>query len=143
VTIAASSGAAALGTIGLGGLALILATWFWLGTRKKSKNGLSAQAALTLGLISGAVWMSAGQVWGVPDDLVLRALGSTQKTDALGDIGYGAISITMVIVAYCINFKPRAAGYIGIMMATVFTQTGGLWADITEALREMAVGFAS
>lgn len=143
MTLAASPGAAALGSIGLGGLALILAVWFWLGTRKKAKNPLSSNPALSLGLIAGTVWMSAGQIWGVPNDLVARAVLSTQKTHELGNIGLGAITIVLVIVAYCINFRPRAAGYVGIIMATTFSLTGGLWAAITHMISDLATGYVS
>ena len=143
MTLAASTGAAALGSIGLGGLALILATWFVLGTRKKASNKLEPKPALTLGLVAGVVWASAGQIWGVPNDLIARAVMSTQKTHELGNIGLGAISIVLVIVAYCVNFRPRAAGYVGLVMATTFSMTGGMWAALTRMIGDMATGYVS
>ncbi|MFE6903808.1 hypothetical protein ACFVFJ_44505 [Streptomyces sp. NPDC057717] len=143
MNLAASTGAAAIGSIGAGGAALILATWFWFGTRKKAKNGLGATPALSLGLIAGTVWMGAGQIWGVPDDLISRVLSSTQKTEALGTVGYGAISIVLVIVAYCLSFRPRAMGYLGIIMATTFSLTGGIWATVTATIADVATSLAS
>ncbi|TLQ45772.1 hypothetical protein [Streptomyces marianii] len=141
--LAASTGGQILGSIGTAGLGLILATVFILGTRPNSKHPLNANRALTVCLVAGVVWMSAGQIWGVPDDLLSKALTALMKTQALGDIGLGAVSIVLVVIAYMVNLKARTAGYLGITMASAFSLTGGGWAMLTASIADMATGWAS
>lgn len=139
---APSTGGQILGTIGVGGLGLVLLLVFILATREKSKHKLSQGQALTVCLVAGVVWMSAGQIWGLPDDLLSKAIAATQKTDALGDVGLGAVSIALVVIAYLVDMRARLAGYLGIAMASTFAQTGGAWAMLTGTIGSMAVSWA-
>jgi hypothetical protein len=140
---AADTGTRLLGTIGLGGLALILTTALILGTRKKSEHTFSKGVALTVGTFAGMAFMGAGQVWDVPDDMVLTALdaaGVGHTTGPLGAVGMGAVSILCVLIAYLVKLKPRASGVLGIVMASVFTNAGGMWAMATRAVADFAMG---
>lgn len=141
---AADTGTRMLGSIGLGGLALILTVVLILGTRKKSKHTLPKAAALTVGLFAGVAFMGAGQVWDVPDDLVLTALGAAGVGSAdgpLGQVGMGAISLVCLAFAYWVDLKPLTAGVLGITMASVFTNAGGAWTMISQAFADFAMGF--
>lgn len=140
---AAGTGTRLLGSIGLGGLALILTTALILGTRKKSAHEFSKGLALAVGLFAGMAFMAAGQVWDVPADMVLSALqaaGVGRDDGPFGAVGMGAISILCVITAYLVKLKPRAAGVLGIAMASVFTNAGGMWAMATMAIADFAMG---
>jgi hypothetical protein len=141
---ASDTGAQMLGSIGLGGLALVLASALALGTRDKSEHQFGKGLSLTIGLSAGVAFMGAGQVWDLPDDLVLTALeaaGVGTGKGPFGDVGMGAISIITVLTAYLVRLKPRSAGVLGIAMASVFTNAGGGWAMATTALADFAVGF--
>lgn len=140
---AAAIGTRMLGSIGLGGLALVLTTVLILGTRKKTAHEFSKGQAIACGLFAGMAFMGAGQVWDVPDDMVLTALsaaGVGRSDGPLGAVGMGAISILCVIAAYLVRLKPRAAGVLGLAMASVFTNAGGMWAMATKAVADFAMG---
>jgi hypothetical protein len=135
-----------LGSIGLGGLALVLALSLVLGTRERSEHQFGKGLSLTVGLAAGIAFMGAGQVWDLPDDLALTALdaaGVGSGAGPFGDVGMGAISILTVLVAYLVRLKPRSAGVLGIAMASVFTNAGGAWAMATKAVADFTTGLIS
>ncbi|MET9414125.1 hypothetical protein ABZY03_08025 [Streptomyces klenkii] len=143
---AASTGAEFLGGLGTGGLATVLTTALILGTRDKSAHTFSKGQAVTCGLAAGTVYTAAGHTWGVPDDLTLNALQALHVgtgTGPLGDIQPGAVALVLVIVAYLVKLKPRAAGVNGLVMATVFTHAGGPWAMLASGIGDFFVGLAS
>ena len=140
---AAGTGTRMLGSIGLGGLALVLTVVLILGTRSKSEHTLSKGVALTVGLFAGMAFMGAGQVWDVPDDLVLTALSAAGVGAAdgpLGAVGMGAISLVCLAIAFYVRLQPRAAGVLGIAMASVFTNAGGMWTMLAQAIADFAMG---
>ncbi|MFF7365638.1 hypothetical protein [Streptomyces sp. NPDC008125] len=147
-TLAAASGSATfLGGLGTGGLALVLTVALILGTRKKGgETTFPKGLALTLGLAAGTVWMGAGIVWGMPDDMVttaLQAVGVGKVDGPLGNVQMRAIALVLVVVAYLVKLKPRAAGVTGIIMASVFSAAGGAWTIIATTVGEFFLGLAA
>lgn len=145
-TLAAATGTQMLGTIGLGGLAVALATALILGTRHGSKHTFRQNLALTIGLAAGTVWTGAGQIWGMPGDLtftMLSAIGVGDGHGVLGNVGMGAIAIVCVLIAYLVTLKPRAAGVLGVVMASVFATAGGAWSMLSQSLAHFAMQVAA
>lgn len=141
----AGTGTQLLGSIGLGGLALIGVTALILSTKQGSEHQASKGVALAIGLASGTVWIGAGQVWGLPGDLTLsalRAAGVDTGTGPFGDVGMGAIAICSVLVVYLLRLKPRTAGVLGVAMASVFATAGGGWTMVSKAIGDLAMQFA-
>lgn len=146
-TLAAGTGAAILGGIGTGGIALVLFTALVLGTRSKgAKVTLKQGVALFLGLATGTVLVGAGTIGGLPDDLTKGAMDAAKIGTGggpLGDVQPGAIAIVLVLIAYMVNLKPRTAGVTGIIMSTVFATAGGAWAMTAAAIGDFFLGLAS
>lgn len=146
-TLAAGTGATFLGGLGTGGLALVLTVALVLGTRKKKAAVTFGRGlALFLGLAAGVVWAGAGQVWGMPNDVVLSALQSAgvgRSGGPLGNVGMPAIAAVLVLIAYMIKLEPRAAGVTGIVMATTFASAGGAWAIVATTVGGFFVGLAA
>ncbi|NUV31946.1 hypothetical protein [Streptomyces odorifer] len=138
----AADSAVFVGGLGAGGLALVLAVAAILGTRKGGDHGLGGGAALALALVAGVVAMGAGKIWGAPDDLISRALKGIVGVDALGEVTYAAVSILLVLVVYFVRWSPRARVWFGLVMATAFSLTGGIWAEATSIIADLAVGVA-
>lgn len=135
-----------LGGLGTGGLALVLTAVLVLGTRSKSKATFKQSMALFIGLAAGTVWAGAGQVWGMPNDLILSGLKSAGVGGTggpLGTVGMPAIALVLVAVAYMMTLKPRAAGVTGVVMATVFASAGGGWSMLATTIGGFFVGLAS
>jgi hypothetical protein len=141
--IAASRSSELLGSLGAGGLALVLTTVLILGTRDGSKHTLKPAVACVIGLCAGTVWMSAGQLWGLPDDMVMGALTAITETKVMGDVGTGAIALVLVAVVYLVQLKARAAGVTGAVMASVFAIAGGGWAMVSSSIGQMFAEFAA
>ncbi|MEU1372997.1 hypothetical protein ABZ442_04945 [Streptomyces triculaminicus] len=143
---AAGTGAEFLGGLGTGGVAAVLTTALILGTRDKSEHQFSKGQAVTCGLAAGTVYTAAGHAWGVPDDITLDALHALHVGDGtgpLGDVQPGAVALVLVLVAYLVKLKPRAAGVNGLVMSTVFANAGGPWALIATGISDFFVGLAS
>ncbi|MFA4975670.1 hypothetical protein ACWGUP_17715 [Streptomyces diastaticus] len=138
----AADSAVFVGGLGAGGLALVLVVAAILGTRKGGDHGLGGGAALALALVAGVVAMGAGKIWGAPDDLISRALKGLVGVDALGEVTYAAVSILLVLVVYFVRWSPRARVWFGLIMATAFSLTGGIWAEATSIIADLAVGVA-
>ncbi|RDG37937.1 hypothetical protein [Streptomyces corynorhini] len=144
-TLAADGGATFLGGLGTGGLALVLTVLLVLGTRSSSEHTFSKGMALFVGLAAGIVWAGAGQVWGMPNDLVLSGLASAGvgTNGPLGTVGFPAIAIVLVVIVYMMKLKPRASGVTGVLMATVFAAAGGGWAMVAGTVGSFFVGLAA
>ncbi|MFI2078483.1 hypothetical protein [Streptomyces triculaminicus] len=143
---AAGTGAQVLGTLGTGGIALALATTLVLGTRDKSEHGLNKGQAVTCGLAAGTTFTAAGHIWEMPNDLTLGALHALkigEGSGPLGDVQPGAVALVLVLIAYLVRLKPRAAGVNGLAMATVFANAGGGWAIVAAGIGDFFTGLAS
>ncbi|MEV5138449.1 hypothetical protein AB0K71_05825 [Streptomyces syringium] len=147
ITLAASTGANFIGGLGAGGTALVLTTILVQGTKKDGiRHGLNQNQAVTVGLADGTVLAGAGQVWGVPDDIVLGvldAVGVGTSGGPLGTITMPAVALTLVAFVYIKKLKPRTAGVNGLIMASVFANAGGGWAMISRAIGDVFVRIAS
>lgn len=135
-----------LGGFGAGGTALVLTTGLVLSTRANAEHKAKKPVAMALGLATGLVWASAGQIWGMPDDWVLSAVhaaGVNEPDGPLGKVTMPAVSFASVLVVYLVPLKSRAAGVAGIVMATLFASSGGSWAMVAETIRDFVLGIAS
>lgn len=140
---AASTGGQILGSIGTAGVGAILAVWFVLGTRSGSKHPLKQGVALTMCLVAGTVWMATGQIWGIPNDLIAPLITGLTDAKVVGDVGLGAVSIILVLIAYLVSMPARLAGYLGLVMASTFSLAGGAWAMVTTSAAVAVTGWAS
>lgn len=145
ITLAAGTSGNILGGFGAGGLALVLTTILILGTKDSSEHPLPKNAALIIGLMAGVCYLAAGQLWGIPDDLIvstLRGFGVGSGGGIFGDVTEPAVSLTLVAIAWFVKLKARSAGILGIGMASVFSVSGGLWAMIAMQVGEAMARFA-
>lgn len=140
----AATGSQMLGSIGLGGAALLLVTALILTTKANARHRANQTVAMCLGIAAGMAFMGAGQVWDVPNDLVLTGLdaaGVGAANGPLGEVGMGAVSGLCVLIAWLSPLKPRTAGVLGIAMASIFTNAGGVWAMGSQAFADFIMGF--
>ncbi|MFT2014612.1 hypothetical protein ACMA1D_02005 [Streptomyces sp. 796.1] len=146
VNLAADTGANALGGLGSGGAALVLTAILIAGTKDKgTDHALSKNGAVTVGLGAGTAAAGAGQMWGMPSDIVLSVLTSAgvgSGDGSLGDVTMPAVSLVSVLLTYILKLKPRTAGVTGWAMAVIFAQSGGAWAEISTTIGEMIAQWA-
>ncbi|MFH9761332.1 hypothetical protein ACH4MJ_04255 [Streptomyces anulatus] len=140
----AATGTAAnvIGAIGAGGMALILWTALILGTREKSEHTLSKKAAIICGVLSGTAAIGAGQLWGLPNDLILGVLTAITGNRAMADVGTGSICVTILVIAYLLPMASRAAGVLGLFLASTLAVAGGAWSQVSGSIGDLFAQFA-
>jgi hypothetical protein len=142
MNLAAGASSDVLGTIGAGGLALILWTALILGTREQAEHTLSKKAAIFCGVFAGTAAMGAGQIWGLPDDLILGILTALTDNRAMADVGTGAVCVTILVIAYLLPMKSRAAGVLGLFLASALAVAGGAWSQVSGSIGDLFGQFA-
>lgn len=137
-----------LGTIGAGGIAIVLTLILWVGIRepkgagaaaggpagagggggKKSRirKRLTSDQAAWIGVAAGTFYMGAGSIWTVGQNLS-TAFASIFIGGGFGDAGMGAVSVILVSLMYFRELAPAKAALTGIIAAGVWAQAGGIW----------------
>ena len=134
-----------LGTIGAGGIALVLTLILWIGIRdpkgggggpkgdgggggKKSRirKRLTSDQAQWTGVAAGTFYMVAGSIWVVGENLS-DAFASVFTGGGFGTAGLGAVSLLLASLMYFRELSPGKAAVTGIIAAGVWAQAGGIW----------------
>lgn len=135
-----------LGSIGAGGIALVLTLILWTGIRdpkgggggagpkgeggggKKSRirKRLTSDQAQWTGVAAGTFYMVAGSIWVVGKNLS-DAFASVFTGGGFGTAGLGAVSLLLACLMYFRELSPGKAAVTGIIAAGVWAQAGGIW----------------
>jgi len=142
MNLAAGVSSDVTGTIGAGGMALILFTALILGTRQEAEHTLSKKASIFCGVFASTAAMGAGQIWGLPNDMALGILTALTGNRAMADVGTGAICVTILVIAYLLPMKARAAGVLGLFLAAAMSVAGGAWAQLSGSIGDLFAQFS-
>lgn len=134
-----------LGSVGAGGVALVLTMILWTGIRdpkggggggpkgeggggKKSRirKRLTSDQAQWTGVAAGTFYMVAGSIWMVGKNLS-DAFASVFTGGGFGTAGLGAVSLLLACLMYFRELSPGKAAFTGIIAAGVWAQAGGIW----------------
>ncbi|WP_020116801.1 hypothetical protein [Streptomyces canus] len=136
-----------LGSVGAGGIALVLTLILWTGIRdpkggggagpaaaggggggKKSRirKRLTSDQAQWVGVAAGTFYMVAGSIWVVGRNLS-DAFASVFTGGGFGTAGLGAVSLLLACLMYFRELSPGKAALTGIIAAGVWAQAGGIW----------------
>jgi hypothetical protein len=135
-----------LGSVGAGGIALVLTAILWTGIRdpkgggggpkgdggggggKKSRirKRLTSDQAQWVGVAAGTFYMVAGSIWVVGKNLS-DAFASVFTGGGFGTAGLGAVSLLLASIMYFRELSPGKAAFTGIITAGVWAQAGGIW----------------
>ncbi|MFE3031555.1 hypothetical protein ACFXKY_07890 [Streptomyces canus] len=134
-----------LGSVGAGGIALVLTLILWTGIRdpkggaggkggdgggggKKSRirKRLTSDQAQWVGVAAGTFYMVAGSIWVVGKNLS-DAFASVFTGGGFGTAGLGAVSLLLACLMYFRELSPGKAAVTGIIAAGVWAQAGGIW----------------
>lgn len=137
-----------LGSVGAGGIALVLTLILWTGIRdpkggggagpraegagggggKKSRirKRLTSDQAQWVGVAAGTFYMVAGSIWVVGKNLS-DAFASVFTGGGFGTAGMGAVSLLLASIMYFRELSPGKAAVTGIIAAGVWAQAGGIW----------------
>ncbi len=87
-----------LGSLGTGGLALVLTVALILGVRGHGKHRLSHVQAGVIGFLAGTLYLSAGQIWAFAGNLT-DSLATTVAGPGgpFGDVGLGAAALVLTL----------------------------------------------
>lgn len=134
-----------LGSVGAGGIAIVLTLILWTGIRdpkggggggpkgeggggKKSRirKRLTSDQALWVGVAAGTFYMVAGSIWVIGKNLS-DAFASVFTGGGFGTAGLGAVSLILACLMYFRELSPGKAAITGIIAAGVWAQAGGIW----------------
>lgn len=134
-----------LGSVGAGGIAIVLTLILWTGIRdpkggggggpkgeggggKKSRirKRLTSDQALWVGMTAGTFYMVAGSIWVIGKNLS-DAFASVFTGGGFGTAGLGAVSLILACLMYFRELSPGKAAITGIIAAGVWAQAGGIW----------------
>jgi hypothetical protein len=140
-----------LGTIGAGGIALVLTAVLWFGIREPKGGGggglkgeggggkrsrirkrLTSDQAQWTGVAAGTFYMVAGSIWTVGENLS-NAFASVFTGGGFGTAGMGAVSLLLAALMYFRELSSGKAAFTGIIAAGVWANAGGIW-GLPEAL---------
>lgn len=133
-----------LGSVGAGGIALVLTLILWTGIREPKGGGggpkgeggggkksrirkrLTSDQAQWTGVAAGTFYMVAGSIWVVGENLS-NAFASVFTGGGFGTAGLGAVSLLLAALMYFRELSPGKAAVTGIIAAGVWAQAGGIW----------------
>jgi hypothetical protein len=141
-----AEGGRILGTVGAGGIALVLTVVLVAGIRepkaapaaagpgggggggKKSRirKRLTSDQAQWTGITAGTLYMVAGSIWTIGKS-VSDAYAGIITNGGWGNAGMGAASAVLAAIMYFRELSPGKAAFTGILAAGVWAQAGGVW----------------
>ncbi|MGW1980823.1 hypothetical protein [Streptomyces sp. NPDC001889] len=125
------TGGKVLGSIGTGGLALVMTGVLVGGIREpkgtsKIRYRLTSTQASLIGCAAGTCYAAAGSIWTASGDLS-TAFASIFTGGAFGTAGLGAVSALLAALLYFREMAPGRAALVSILAAGVWAQAGGIW----------------
>ncbi|MFJ2249426.1 hypothetical protein ACIQGT_40365 [Streptomyces sp. NPDC093108] len=130
---APNSGAAALGVMGSGGLALCLTALLVFGVIGKGKHKLTTGRAGVVALLAGTAYTAAGKIWDSPQQVVEQGwtgLGVGGAGGPFGEIGIGAACTLLAILMFVAPLNPVRASVLCMVAAFTWPAAGdgSVWA---------------
>ena len=138
-----------LGSVGAGGIATALTVGMIAGIREPKGGGapaaggaapkkgkirkkLTSDQAQWTGVAAGTLYMAAGSLWTVGDQ-VSDAFSGLFTSGGFGDAGTGSVSLVLAAIMYFREMTPGKSAVTGIVAAGVWASAGGIW-GIPQAL---------
>lgn len=134
--IIAASTTPAFGAIGVGGVALALATFLVLGVRGEGKVKLRAQPAMYWAFIAATAFAAAGHIWANPDQIVRQGLTGlgTGGNGPFGNVGMAGWALLLLVLMLTLPLTPARGAILGLIAGIVWPAAGDgtVWAVPTE-----------
>jgi hypothetical protein len=131
-----------IGSLGAGGLAVVMLLLLILGTRDKAKHKLKPLTALIWGFVAMTVWIGAGGIWSYPSDVLRDALAQATALGVIGTVGAGAIALATLGIVWFVDLKPRAEAIMGMIMGVTWAAAGGIWGVPVLIVAQITSGLA-
>jgi len=123
------------GSVGAGGLSLVLWGLLFFGIRKGGKT-LPTRAVLVIAFAAGVMSVAAAGIWAYPSAAVENVLsGLTGQSSQLGDIGPGAIALLITTAVWYSDLNAKWTAIWGYAAAVVYGAAGGIWLMPIELIR--------
>jgi hypothetical protein len=133
-----------LGSLGTGGIALVLTALLILGVRNKSKHKMSHEHAGIIGFIAGTLYLAAGQLWSAAGSLTDSLASTVTGPDGpLGNVGLGAVALVLFLWWWLGHPRPGKAALLGIASGSLFAAAGGIWGIASAMILTIAGHFGA
>jgi hypothetical protein len=132
------------GALGAGGIALVLTVILVLGVRGKGKHKLNHEQAGVIGFLAGTMYLAAGQIWRFAGSMTQAFTSiASGPNGPLGDVGLGAVAMSLFAWWWLGARKPGRAALQGIASGSLFAAAGGGWGIVSTTVLAIAVHFGA
>ncbi|NEA39300.1 hypothetical protein [Streptomyces sp. SID11385] len=126
------------GAIGFTGAAVVMTVLLIVGARRKWKIKLSDEGVIICAFITGQCYAQAGQTFAFVADVsggLSQAIRESFGSPAT--FGAGAVALLFCLVLYGCEPKKFRNAMIALMLPSLFTAAGGIFAIITTVLSNL------
>lgn len=126
------------GAVGFTGAAVVMTVFLILGSRGGWKIKLSNEGVVPAAFITGQLYAQAGQNFAFLNDVSGGLSEAIQAS--FGNSGqFGAGGVAMLIVLFVYGMKPNKLrnGVLCLLLPSLFTAAGGLFATLTDLISNL------
>ncbi|WP_432158027.1 hypothetical protein [Streptomyces sp. bgisy153] len=126
------------GAIGFTGGAVVMTAFLIVGAQGKWKIKLSQEGVIAAAFITGQLYAQAGETFSFVGDMSGGLSQAIQTSFGSGaNFGAGAVAILMCILLYGLKPSKFRNGLFALMLPSMFTAAGGLFATITHLISNL------
>lgn len=123
------------GAIGFTGAAVAMTILLILGARGAWKIKLSHEAVIAVAFVTGQLYAQAGETFAFVGDMsggLSEAISGSFGQS--GNIGAGAVALTVCLIIYGLKPSKFRNAILAMMLPSLFTAAGGLFATFTNLI---------
>lgn len=126
------------GTIGFTGAAAVMTFFLVLGARGKWKINLDDDQVVVTAFITGQLYAQAGETFAFAKDMSGGLSEAIQNSFGNGsNFGAGAVAILVSILVYGLKPAKFRNSLLGLMLPSMYTAAGGIFATITHLISNL------
>ncbi|MEU9760275.1 hypothetical protein AB0D98_11005 [Streptomyces sp. NPDC047987] len=126
------------GAIGFTGAAVLMTALLILGARGEWKIKLSNEGVVGVAFITGQLYAQAGETFAFVKDMGGGMSEAIQNSfGSAGNFGSGAVALLMCVLIYGMKPHKFRTGVLALMLPSLFTAAGGIFATFTNLISNM------
>lgn len=127
------------GVIGFTGGAIVMTALLILGARGAWKVKLSHESVIIVGFITGQLYAQAGETFAFLGAMSGGLSEAIQNSFGNGaNFGAGAVAIVVSLLVYGLKPSKLRNGVMALMLPSLYTAAGGLFATLTHMISNLS-----
>ncbi|GAA2720331.1 MULTISPECIES: hypothetical protein [Streptomyces] len=126
------------GAIGFTGGAVVMTAFLILGARGAWKVKLSHEGVIVVAFVTGQLYAQAGETFAFLSDMSGGLSQAIQSSFGNGaNFGAGAVAILVTLLVYGLKPSKFRNGVLALMLPSLYTAAGGLFATLTHMISNL------